>query len=88
MFALVADDQLFLKVDESTKAMFDAEHLPAFQYEKQGKRYSMSYHLAPERIFDDVDEAKQWAEYAFQVAVVAIKPRKRAKKGLGKLPTP
>lgn len=68
MFALVADEQLYLKVDNQSETAFDELGLPAFSFNKAGKHVKMSYRLAPEAIFDDPEEAKQWALLAYDAA--------------------
>lgn len=74
MFALVADDVLYLKADERTAALFAEQGLPPFEYEKAGKRMQMSYYMAPEEIFDDPDLAREWAVRAFEAALRSRKP--------------
>ena len=69
MFALVADDTLYLKVDDSTKQQFIDKDLSPFEYHKSGKIILMPYYLAPEEIYDDPDEAVYWARLAFQAAL-------------------
>lgn len=71
MFALVADEALYLKVDASIKHYFDELDLPAFEYDKNGKTVSMSYCLAPEAIYDDPEEAALWANRSYKVALSA-----------------
>jgi DNA transformation protein and related proteins len=71
MFALVADDVLYLKSDKGTAAMFHDRGLPAFEYEKGGKKISMSYFQAPEEVFDESNVAKEWADLAFGAALRA-----------------
>ncbi|NJO22813.1 MAG: TfoX/Sxy family protein, partial [Sphingomonadales bacterium] len=57
MFALVSDDTLYFKVDETTRADFEAEGMGAFTYAtKDGRNTLMSYWRAPERLFDGADE--------------------------------
>jgi DNA transformation protein len=68
MFGLVADDTLYLKVDGTIKDLFLERGLGAFQYEKNGRLVSMSYHLAPDEIFDDPEMAREWARRSFEVA--------------------
>jgi DNA transformation protein len=95
MFGLVADDELYLKVDEETKADFEAVGSGPFVYMKQGKPMNISYYRAPEVIFDDPDEALTWARLAFDAALRGRKPprpkstskltRKVARKPTGKL---
>ena len=69
MFALVADDTLYLKADNSSKQRFIDKNLPAFEYDKKDKTIKLSYYLAPEEIYDDPDEAVYWAKLAYQAAL-------------------
>ncbi len=73
MIGLVADDSLYLKVDKQTEGEFIGLDLPAFEYEKNGKTFAMSYRLAPESIYDDPDDALQWARLAYEAALRAKK---------------
>ncbi len=84
MFALVADDALYLKADGTISHHFTERELEQFIYEKQGKAFKMSYYMAPEEIFDDPEEAKVWAERSYAAAVrlnaSKKKPVKKARK--------
>ena len=77
MFALVADDTLYLKADETISPYFTERELEQFSYEKQGKAFKMSYYMAPEDIFDDPEEAKIWADRSYAAAVRTKKPKKK-----------
>jgi DNA transformation protein len=69
MFALVADDTLYFKADDATRADFEAEDMPVFSYEtKDGRKSLVSYWRAPERLFDDPEEMQAWASKALGVA--------------------
>lgn len=79
MFALVDDEVLYLKVDESSRAAFEAENLPPFVYSKKDQKIDMSYFRSPERCMDDADEMARWCRMAYVVALKAAakkKPRK------------
>lgn len=82
MFALIADDTLYLKADASTQAAFEAEGLPRFGYEARNKRIDLPYWRAPERLLDDADEMTEWAAAALAVArrSAAAKPAAKRKK--------
>lgn len=71
MFALVADDTLYLKVDDETRAEFDAAGLEPFHYARQGKSYQMSYHAAPEDALEDAELLRDWARKAVDAAMRA-----------------
>ncbi len=79
MFGLVADDVLYLKVDEESVGRFTELGLDPFEYEKNGARIKMSYYMAPESIFEDPEQAKEWATLAFDAALRARKPAARTK---------
>lgn len=69
MFALVADNMLYLKTDNLSRAAFDAQGLRPFEYVKNGKPIKMSYYLAPDEIFEDAEVAREWAFLAFAAAL-------------------
>ena len=75
MFGLVAEDELYLKTDEKSVRAFTELGLPPFEYEKRGKK--MSYYLAPTVIYDDPEQAKAWADRAFEAALRARKPKRK-----------
>lgn len=74
MFALIADGELFFKVDDSNRPDFETIKSQPFTYEKkEGKSASLSYWYVPEEIIEDPDELKEWASKAYAVAVKARK---------------
>ena len=77
MFGLVANDELFLKVDGQIKSEFVERGLPAFEYSKNGKLVKMSYHLVPDDIYDNKKHAREWAEKSYAAALRAGKKRKK-----------
>lgn len=80
MFALVADDVLYLKADVASEGRFRSLGLSKFEYLKKGRKMQMSYYQAPEELFDDPEQAKTWAELAFDAALRSKKkvgPRNR-----------
>lgn len=78
MFALVADDVLYLKADKVSAGSFVELGLQPFEYVKSGKKMQMSYYSAPEEIFDNPAEAKEWADCAYAAALRARKPKKQS----------
>ncbi|MEL6868871.1 MAG: TfoX/Sxy family protein [Pseudomonadota bacterium] len=73
MIGLVADEELYLKVDATSKAAFEALDLAAFEYTAKGKTATMSYHRAPEEIYDDPEQARNWGVLAYEAALRARK---------------
>ncbi len=82
MFALIADDTLYFKVDAENQPRFEAEGMSAFGYEtKGGRRGIMSYWTWPDGLFDDPEELHVWAREAMAAAqrADALKPKSKRK---------
>ncbi len=78
MFALIADEVIYLKTGESNEADFVTEDLPPFTYQAgNGKRAIMSYRRMPDRLYDDPDELALWATRALHVALNKAGPREK-----------
>lgn len=69
MFGLIADDTLYLKVDDESLALFEDQNLGPFEYEKKGKLMQLSYYEAPPDCLENRDEATRWARIAYEAAV-------------------
>jgi DNA transformation protein len=69
MFALIARDQLYLKVDDDNRAAYDAADLPYFTYSEKGKPIRMSYREAPGAGLDDPEVLCEWARAAYAAAL-------------------
>jgi DNA transformation protein and related proteins len=69
MFALVADDILYLKADSENVADFAERKLGRFEYRKDGKVMQISYYLAPAEVMEDREEAARWARRSFEAAL-------------------
>lgn len=76
IFALVDNDIVYLKADETTKHLFEAEGLGQFTYAGQSGPVTMSYWRAPERMLDDPDEFLEWSRRALRVARRSTKAAK------------
>lgn len=76
-FAIIGDDDLWLKVDDASRAEFEAAGLAPFEVEMNGKVGTMSYYNAPEEIFDDNDALRHWAGLALAAAARNKKPAKK-----------
>ena len=77
MFALISNETLFLKVDETNKSAFEEEGAGPFVYDGKGKPITMSYYELPERLLDDTDELLQWAQRSIDVALRTKKPKRK-----------
>ncbi len=69
MFAIIGDDDLWLKVDDETRPEFASAGLMQFTYEtKAGDPHAMSYYAPPDEVFDDADELGRWTTLALEAA--------------------
>lgn len=69
--AIIADDELYLKIDDVTRAAFDAQSCAPFVYTKDGKDMVMSYRRAPDEAMDAPHLMLPWAKRALDAALRA-----------------
>jgi len=66
-FALIADDTLYFKVDDTTRSDFEVEGMGPFRpYGEDGEE--MQYYRVPDDLLEDADALQPWAEKAITVA--------------------
>jgi DNA transformation protein len=77
-FALIADDTLYLKVDDTNRADFEARGMGPFRPYGEGGEV-MQYYQIPDDVLEDPDALRPWAEQAIAVAgrKKAGRPRRR-----------
>ena len=69
IFALLDDDALYFKVDDSTKGRFEDEGMgPLIYPSKNGPMTMGRYRRVPDRLFDAEDELLAWAREAIGIA--------------------
>jgi DNA transformation protein len=89
MFGVVADNMLYLRVDDLNRAAFrEAESFPPLSYEKKGSTIDLSFWRAPERLFDEPDELVTWARAAMTAARRVAAKRARTAPGRKSKPQP
>ncbi|MFB9885846.1 TfoX/Sxy family protein [Balneatrix alpica] len=69
MFALIADENLYLKTSPASRGLFEAEGLQPFVYTLGRRPIKMGYFQAPATIYEDSDEALYWGRLAYQAAL-------------------
>ena len=80
MFALIAGDEIYLKVDGAVIDAFRAAGSHPFTYQGKGKPMEMSYWLLPDDAGADPAAAAPWATRSLAAAKRQAKPRRRAKR--------
>ena len=69
MFALVAEDTLYLKIDAKTRPAFEKEGLESFTFDRGGRLIEMSYMQAPPEILEDMEQMREWGNLAIEAAL-------------------
>lgn len=83
MFALIARDELYFKVDAESRPDFEAAGSGPFSYLRGGVERALgSYWRVPDEAMDDPEECLHWARRAVEAALAAerAKPAKRRKR--------
>lgn len=78
-FAIIAFDQLWLKVDDETKAVFEQAGCEIFTYEADGKSRSMGYFTVPPDAMESAALMRPWAELAWSAALRAAAQKTSSK---------
>jgi DNA transformation protein and related proteins len=68
MFALQLGGEIFLKADEETIPVLQAEGSEPFVYRAKGRRVVMSFWRLPDRLLDDPEDLANFARAALKVA--------------------
>ncbi|MGE0530578.1 MAG: TfoX/Sxy family protein [Hyphomonadaceae bacterium] len=87
MFLLLADDTIYLKVDDALKAELGAEGCGPFVWVPQsgpraGEKLDLGYWRLPDSALDDPEEAAVWGRkaLAFAKAKAAVKKPRKTKR--------
>jgi DNA transformation protein len=78
-FGIVADDTLYLKVDDSNRPDFIARGMAPFRPYRDRPELSMRYYEVPADVLEDAEALVAWGRKAIRVA--AASPRKRPTAG-------
>jgi DNA transformation protein len=71
MFALIADDVLYLKADERNRPELERAGSAPFTYEAKGRRTIMAYWRAPDDAMESRELMAPWARGALDAALRA-----------------
>jgi len=78
IFAILADDEIWIKADAVSDAEFDAAGLERFTYDfGDGKTGTMNYRRAPSDVYDDADEIRRWAALGLEASARAAAKKRR-----------
>ena len=68
-FALIAEDRLYFKVDDATRAEFERRGMEPFR--PFGEDSAMGYYEVPADVAEDVAQLETWMKKAIDVAAAA-----------------
>ena len=82
MFALIADDTLYLKTDADNVMRFEQAGSLPFTYQSAGRSVQLSYRSAPAECLESPAEMRDWCQLAYAAALRAhaAKPATRTRK--------
>ena len=77
-FAIIDDDTLYFKVDDTTRPDYESRGMKPFRPYKNKPEVSMTYYTVPVDVLDDAEELVLWARRSVAIAGVP-KPRKKVR---------
>ncbi len=80
MFALIAYETVYFKVDAENRADFEALGMSPFTYDGKGKPIQMSYYEIPPSIWQDLPTLADWVTKAHAAGRRAKKSQSRSQK--------
>ena len=80
ILGIIIDDVLYLKVDDATRATFEAAGCAPFMYEAKGKAIPMSYWNVPDEALDSPQDFRPWAQRGWEAALRKPLAKKKAPK--------
>jgi DNA transformation protein and related proteins len=90
MFGLINDGELYFKVDDTSRADFEAKKSHPFTYEARGRKIALSYWFVPEDVIENAEDLQTWAGKAHAAAVKGRKAEgsrpKARRRALGQPP--
>lgn len=69
IFAIIAEGQLYFKVDDSNRAQYEAAGSGPFVYSsRDGRDMTMAYWQLPDEIIDNPEELQVWVQQSVEVS--------------------
>ncbi|WP_428493716.1 TfoX/Sxy family protein [Rhodopila sp.] len=82
MFGLIARDELFLKVGDANRPMYEAAGEAPFSYPtRNGTHTITSYWRCPPDLLDEAETFQTWARQAVEAALAAARRKPTRKRG-------
>ncbi len=68
-FAIVADEALYIKVDDENRTLCEEAGLARFSFMKKGKECQMSYYKVPEEALENREKLHYWARQGHEAGL-------------------
>jgi len=75
-FGLIARDVLYLKTDDSNRALYEAAQSEPFK-PYPGKSMAMPYFNVPVAVLEDANELSAWAKTSIRIAAATVRLKRR-----------
>lgn len=69
IFGMIADDELFFKVDDTNRAQYEKQGSTPFEYSGHGKTVQMSYWRVPEAVIENAKTLENWLEESVEISL-------------------
>ena len=76
-FALIAEDRLYFKVDDTTRSEFERRGMEPFR--PFGEDSAMGYYEVPAEVLENVNQLEGWSNKAIAVAARAKRGKRKIK---------
>ena len=83
-FGLIADDVLYLRVNDSNRSDYTTRGMAAFRPYADRPHLSMSYFEVPADVLEDAAELVSWAQRSVAVAMAAPRSPKKRRRPLAR----
>jgi DNA transformation protein len=78
-FGIIDDDTLYFKVDDSTRADYEARGMKPFRPYRDKPEVSMSYYTVPVDVLDDAEDLVAWARRSVAASATKQTGKRRRK---------
>ena len=68
IFAIIVEDQLYFKVDETNQVQYEQHGSRPYTYTSHGKSIAMSYWEVPADIIEDCEAIARWAKESCHIS--------------------
>ncbi len=73
IFGIIANDELYFKVDQSNIELYKKYQSEAFTFKAKGRVSKMSYWKVPLLVMEDEAQLKNWLDQSYNISLKKIK---------------